>query len=145
MADFGIFFQQNLMLFGVAIALVFFIGTIEFGRISRKHAMVTPEQMVKLLNHEGTVLLDVREAGEHASGHVKSSRHVPAATLATQIDKLAVGRNVPVVVYCSTGTTSEKSCQLLHKSGFSKVYNLKGGFAAWQQAHLPVVRSKKNG
>ncbi len=145
MVDFGTFFQQNLMLFGVALALIFFIGTIEFGRISRKHVMITPDEMVKLLNHEGAVLLDVRGAGEHASGHVKSSRHVPAATLATQIDKLAVGHDVPVIVYCSTGTTSDKSCQLLHKSGFSKVYNLKGGFAAWQQANLPVVRNKKNG
>ncbi len=145
MAEFGVFFQQNLVLFGIAVALIFFIFTIEFSRISRKHKEINPDEMVKLLNHEGAVLLDVRESGERAAGHVKSSRHVPASTLADQVGTLKMKHDVPVVAYCSTGTKSEKSCELLHKSGFAKVYKLKGGFAAWQQAHLPVVRKEKNG
>ena len=39
--------------------------------------------------------------------------------------------------------TAGKAAQRLVKAGFSSVYMLAGGMAAWQQAQLPVAKGKQ--
>jgi rhodanese-related sulfurtransferase len=48
--------------------------------------------------------------------------------------------DTPVIVSCRGGTRSGAACRLLRKSGFSNVFQLKGGVVAWQQASLPVEK-----
>ncbi|MFK8163335.1 MAG: rhodanese-like domain-containing protein [Lewinella sp.] len=35
------------------------------------------------------------------------------------------------LVYCAAGGRSGKTCGMLNDAGFEKVYNLKGGYSAW--------------
>ncbi len=41
-------------------------------------------------------------------------------------------RHSPVVVYCAHGNSSRDICHLLSGMGFEQVYNLEGGWLAWQ-------------
>lgn len=37
-----------------------------------------------------------------------------------------------IVCYCDRGVSSRIACKHLMKAGFENVWNLKGGYAAWQ-------------
>jgi rhodanese-related sulfurtransferase len=55
---------------------------------------------------------------------------------------LANARELPVVVVCRTGQGSADAAKRLKKAGFTKVFWLDGGIAAWQQADLPLVKGR---
>ncbi len=82
--------------------------------------------------------VDVREPDEFTGelGHVPGARLVPLATL----PEAAVGwsRDRDIVVVCRSGARSTRAITELAKRGFSRLYNLRGGMLAWNQAHLPV-------
>jgi rhodanese-related sulfurtransferase len=52
-------------------------------------------------------------------------------------------KDMPVAVVCRTGMTAGSAAKRLVKAGFSKVYWLDGGIAAWQQAELPLAKGKE--
>lgn len=78
----------------------------------------------------GVILVDVRNAGEYAQGHLSEARLMPVNELPNTMDQL--DRNATILVYCRSGMRSAKAAQLLMDSGFSKVFNLKGGLLARQ-------------
>jgi len=101
---------------------------------------VTPAEAVLLVNREHALVLDVRENAEFAAGHIPDARHIPLGELASRAAELDAWKDKPVVVNCQSGMRSANACSLLRKIGFTKVFNLGGGFAAWQAAKLPAAR-----
>ncbi|HEY3316989.1 MAG TPA: rhodanese-like domain-containing protein [Coriobacteriia bacterium] len=80
------------------------------------------------LQAKGARIVDVRSPGEFAIGHIQGAENVPVE----QISQLASwGRDTAIVVYCATGARSYNAAQWLAGQGFTKVYNLKAGVAAW--------------
>jgi rhodanese-related sulfurtransferase len=77
----------------------------------------------------GPVLIDVREPGEFASGHLAGSINIPQAELATRIDELPKDR--PVVTICLSGARSFRSAQFLAQAGHDNVSSLAGGMSGW--------------
>ncbi|HNO12365.1 MAG TPA: rhodanese-like domain-containing protein, partial [bacterium] len=49
-------------------------------------------------------------------------------------------KNKTLIIQCQGGDRSSTATSLLLKNGFSNIYNLIGGIAAWQKAGLPVVK-----
>ncbi len=96
----------------------------------------------QLMNRENALVLDVREDAEYAVMHVPNSRHIPLAQLETRLNELTKFKDKPIILNCQTGNRSTKACALLQKNQFSKVYVLKGGIGAWEEANLPLDRSK---
>ncbi len=99
---------------------------------------ISVQQMVQLINRNEAVVLDVREPAEFSAGHIARARSVPLGKLAERIGELEKFKNRTLVVCCASGHRSSAACALLKKSGFTQVAQLKGGFAAWQQAGMPV-------
>ena len=83
----------------------------------------------------GATLLDVREAGEFADGHVPGARNVPMGQLPGHLDEL--DRDHPVLLICWSGNRSAAMCDLVSAAGFDAV-NVGGGTAAWIRAGRPV-------
>jgi DMSO/TMAO reductase YedYZ molybdopterin-dependent catalytic subunit/rhodanese-related sulfurtransferase len=83
-------------------------------------------------------LVDVRTAAETATGTVPGAIEIPLAVLADSLD--ALDRDRPVVVYCASGYRSVVASSVLVRAGFADVSDLRGGFAGWQGAGLPVAR-----
>jgi hydroxyacylglutathione hydrolase len=84
------------------------------------------------------VVLDVRGAGEYATGHIAGSRHIPLGYLAVRLAEVPADR--PVVVQCQSGARSAIGASILVAHGRRDVHNLAGGLAAWRAAGLPVER-----
>lgn len=85
------------------------------------------------------VLVDVREADEHAREHIPGSSLVPLSSFSVANVKPNAGQCV--VLHCKGGRRSAEACRLagaLVDQGV-EVYSLDGGIEAWKAAGLPVV------
>ena len=94
----------------------------------------------RLMNQGGTLVLDIRDEKEFAAGHLPRARHIPVRELAARVGEIAKFKAKPVIVTCNSGTRAGAACRLLKQSGFSTVYQLRGGLVAWQQASLPLEK-----
>ena len=102
----------------------------------RSFETVTPAEAARL-RADGAQVVDVREAIEWRRGHVPGALHIPVH---------AVGRRGPaeldagraIVVICASGHRSTFAARSLAKHGFGRVYDVRGGLAAWRRDGLPV-------
>jgi rhodanese-related sulfurtransferase len=101
---------------------------------------VNTTQATQLINREDALVVDVREPNEFATGHVLGAKNVPLAKLDASGADLAKKKERPVIVYCDGGDRSAKALSALKRQGYTRVANLSGGLAAWQQAGLPVEK-----
>lgn len=78
-----------------------------------------------------TVLLDVRNAGERAAGHIPGSLHIPLPQLRARLGELPEDKEI--VVHCQSGQRSYFACRVLSQRGF-RVRNLTGSYRTWKTA-----------
>ena len=97
-------------------------------------------QATQLMNREDAVVVDLRPAADFAKGHILGSRSIPLADLEKRAAEIDKHKAKPVIVYCNAGNSAGASVALLRRNGFANVVNLAGGYAAWQQAGLPVEK-----
>jgi len=74
-------------------------------------------------------IVDVRQPKEYERGHIPGARLVPLPELDNRMNELDRGK--PTLVYCAVGGRSRVAAQMLSGRGYQPVYNLKGGFKAW--------------
>jgi rhodanese-related sulfurtransferase len=97
-------------------------------------------QATQLMNRDDALVLDLRTADEFAKGHILGARNIPLPDLVRRAGELDKHKAKPVIVHCGDGNRAGGGIALLRKSGFANVVNLSGGYAAWQQAGLPVEK-----
>ncbi len=96
---------------------------------------VSVEEMASLTQTEKYLqFVDVRRTGEYDSGHAERTWNVPLDRLATEVDKL--DPTTSVFVICQGGYRSSIGCGIFENAGFTRVYNVTGGTAAWVAAGL---------
>ena len=99
---------------------------------------VEPSEMVRRMNHEDAVVLDVREDQEYADGHIVNALHIPVGVLDKRLDELQAHKDKGIIVYCRSGDRAARASVTLRKQGFNNVFKLNGGILAWKAANLPV-------
>ena len=85
---------------------------------------------------EALTVLDVREDGEWAAGHINGSRHIPLMQVPARMTELPVDGQVLVV--CKVGARSAQAAAYLQAQGVDAV-NLAGGLVAWARAGRGLV------
>lgn len=103
----------------------------------KKYTDVGVNQAVDLIDKD-TQILDVREDKERAGGHIKNDIHIPMASVKSKLSEL--DKNKKIIVYCRSGNRSSHICGTLTRAEFTSVYNLSGGFTAWQKANMPITK-----
>lgn len=101
---------------------------------------LNPASATQLINKRNAVVVDIRDAAEFAKGHLPQAKSAPLDALAARASGLAKDKSVPIIVVCQNGQRSSKAQAALKEAGYSEVYALEGGMAAWQQAGLPVIK-----
>ena len=76
----------------------------------------------EIINQENTVLIDVREAYEFASGHAEGAVNFPLTSLPSHVNEIKKMRKT-IVVYCRSGMRSSNALGFLKAQGVSDVYN----------------------
>ncbi|HJU68508.1 MAG TPA: rhodanese-like domain-containing protein [Gemmatimonadaceae bacterium] len=108
----------------------------ERGRALETVPQTTVTELAAKLAVGEVQVVDVRGASEWDAGHLPGAPNLPLATLSARVSEIPRGR--PVVVQCQSGARSAIAASLLRARGVDGVVNLKGGFAAWRAAGLPV-------
>ncbi len=134
------FIAENPLYFIGLIAVLFFIIKMEMARFTRKYQMVNTNQAVMLMNKDETIVVDVREDKEIKGGILQNAQHITLGQLDDRIGHLGTNKQVPILVYCRTGTRSSSACNTITKAGFENVSALIGGIVAWEAANLPTVK-----
>ncbi|MEW2082189.1 rhodanese-like domain-containing protein [Streptomyces sp. NPDC005283] len=88
----------------------------------------------------GSLVLDVRENDEWASGHVEGALHVPMSDFVARFGEVteAVADGRRAYVMCRVGGRSAQVTQYLVQQGIDAV-NIDGGMLAWEGAGRPMV------
>lgn len=99
----------------------------------------------QMLNSQNALLIDIREPAEVAKGSAPQALHIPLSALGAQTEdikkRIQHGKDqAPVILMCQSGWRGAKAGRQLKKAGVEAVFNLEGGFDAWQQAGLPVSK-----
>jgi rhodanese-related sulfurtransferase len=82
------------------------------------------------------LLLDVREPGEYAAGHIPGAVNLPQADLATRLSDLP--DDGLVIVVCQTAQRSLRAAQFLKQAGFDRIVHLRGGTSEWRRSGRPL-------
>ena len=136
----GEFVMNNLALVALFMASGAMLLWPELARLSGGGAEIGTLEATRLMNQGPHLSLDVRDEKDFAAGHLPRARHIPIRELSGRLGEIAKFKDKPVIVTDRGGTRAGAACRFLKKSGFSSVFQLKGGLAAWQQASLPVEK-----
>jgi sulfur-carrier protein adenylyltransferase/sulfurtransferase len=98
---------------------------------------ITPRELKARLDRgDDLFILDVREPHEyqicHLNGHL-----IPLGELSRRVNELDSSREI--VAHCRSGKRSADAVDFLRKTGFRKIWNLKGGILAWSDEVDPTV------
>ena len=130
----------SMVLFGLAITSGGMLLFPLFTRGMRPGAEVGPSEAVTLINRKDALVLDVRDDGEFAGGHITNARHMPEKQVAERLKELEKFKDKPVIVSCASGRRSATVADSLRKQGFADVVALRGGILAWSQAGMPLEK-----
>lgn len=90
---------------------------------------ISVEELKKLRDEsEVFLLIDVRETHEYEVGHLDGTL-VPLGTLPGRLGEFE--REAHIVVHCRSGARSARAVELMRESGFTNVWNVRGGLLAW--------------
>jgi len=101
---------------------------------------ITPERAAELVR-QGAVLVDIREADEHAREHIPSARHFALSRLGKE--KPAAAQSGIVIFHCRSGMRTSANAAALAANTACDAYMLEGGLEAWKKAGLPVAVDRK--
>lgn len=92
-----------------------------YGRFKQVHV-----SEVRALVEQNAVIIDVREKGEFANGHLKNARNIPLSELRERMDEIPT--DVPVYLHCRSAQRSYNAVMALQNQGYRKVFNISGSF-----------------
>ncbi len=82
----------------------------------------------------GVFMLDVRTAAEFQLGYIPGAYNIDVNELASRLGEIDDLLDVDILVYCKAGGRSATASGILVANGYTKVYNMLGGFDAWSAA-----------
>ena len=101
---------------------------------------VSPQELIRLMN-QGALLLDLRPLEQYQSGLLNGARQMSSDQIVSAGDTLKKHKEKTVVVYDDSGSLGAAAVRQLAAQGFTRVFALRGGLAAWRADNLPVSRA----
>jgi len=101
---------------------------------------VSPQELIRLMN-QGALLLDLRPQEQYQAGHVSGARQMNSEQILSAADTLKKHKEKAVVVYDEGGSIGASAVRQLAAQGFTRVFALRGGLAAWRADNLPISRA----
>lgn len=80
---------------------------------------------------ENAVLVDVRTPNEIADGKIEGALEFDFYADDFKSKIVELDKDKEYFMYCRSGNRSGQASKFMVKNGFTKVYNLKGGYMAW--------------
>ncbi len=100
---------------------------------------MTAAQAADFIARQEPLILDVRTPAEFKHGHLPHAVLIPVQELQRRIGELSAYRQQDILIYCATGNRSTVASKILIDQGFTRISNMRGGIADWQQQKYPMV------
>ena len=93
---------------------------------------IEPRELFSLLQSgEPLRLIDVREPHETQISNLEGAQLIPLGSIVSEMQ--ALDPTEEIILLCKSGTRSARALELLNRSGFRRVRNLRGGLNAWAE------------
>ena len=127
--------EQWVLIAALAVTLMMLV----FHETRKAGPALSINEAVQLVNSEGGIFVDVRDAADFGRGHITNAVNIPSAALAGRMSELEKFREKPVVVVCKMGQSAAGATKALRAEGFARAQKLTGGMMEWDAQKLPVV------
>lgn len=122
-----------------ALLIVFiFIVIDSIQRYRNQGHYIAPQDAVLLINHEQACVIDLRTSALFEKEHILDS--IQANQSDHLDDKFKSYKEKPLIFVAQQEPIAELAATLWKKSGFNRVYVLKGGLEAWREAGFPLIK-----
>ena len=102
-----------------------------------KFQLLEYQEYKKNIQNKNTQLIDVRTPQEYELGHISGSVNIDFRNQDVFNNSFnEFDKSKPIFLYCRSGKKKKKSADILIEMGFSKVFDLKGGFIEWNSNEL---------
>jgi len=125
-------------LFSLLLVAMIIVGSIwVFGFNSYKpkgsYQNINVKEFNELKEDSNTIILDVRTSEEYKKGHIENAEHIDVLEpdFLTKVRRL--NPNNAYLIYCRSGSRSQRAANLMAQAGFEHLFNLKGGYQAWSR------------
>src|ERR1700755_2829714 len=98
---------------------------------------VSVEQALERIE-QGATLIDVREDNEFDEAHAAGAKHMGRGVIERDIVQTIPEKDTELVLYCGGGYRSALAADMLQKMGYTNVWSMAGGWAAWKEAGAPA-------
>ena len=99
---------------------------------------VSPVELQSMLVNKDFTFINVHIPFE---GNIaQTDLSIPYDQIDQNLGKLSSDKNARIVLYCRSGRMSAIAAQTLINLGYTNIWNLSGGMAAWEQAGLKIDR-----
>lgn len=99
--------------------------------MENKGRYVNAEQMNKMMQKPGTVVIDMRNHYEYEVGHFDQAIEIPSDTFRDQLpmaaEMMEPHKDKNIIMYCTGGIRCEKASAYMLHQGFKNVFHLEGG------------------
>ena len=106
-------------------------------------AQADVHEVAAMHENDSATIVDVRGRAEWEDGHLPGVPNIPVGYLVERLEEISADR--PVVVYCESGSRSALAASVLQAHGVPNVINFTGGYVAWRDAGLPLLRAHEEG
>lgn len=100
---------------------------------------INARQARKMID-EGAILVDIRDADEHARERIAEALHIPLSKLC---DNKLETAGKPLIYHCKSGNRTRMNAELLIRAGGPGVHVLEGGIEGWKAAGHPVKKDSR--
>ena len=109
----------------------------EGGQLEKAN-VITIDEFKKAMAEPNVQVVDLRNATEYKSGHVKGADHVFIGTMMNNLNK--INKDKKVLIHCQGGDRSTIGYSLLRKEGYTNVYNYSASMNEWIALGNPVEK-----
>ncbi|MBB6445146.1 rhodanese-like domain-containing protein [Bacillus benzoevorans] len=83
----------------------------------------------ELIDKNEVVVIDVRTEAEYKEGHIPNATLIPEDEIDNRMEDL--DKDTSYLMVCRSGNRSSNASEMLAKSGFTHIKNMKGGMNEW--------------
>ena len=95
------------------------------------YLVISSERARELLATEPMTVLDLRDQRSYRAGHIDGAVMLHDGLMQALLKQNELDK--PILLYCYRGGKSQERAQQLADLGFRQVYNLDGGYTAWNK------------
>ena len=82
------------------------------------------------IEDEDINIVDIRDPASFTLGHIENAVHLSDVNVQEFVEK--TNKDLPLIVYCYHGNSSQGAAAYFQEQGFKEVYSMAGGFEAWK-------------